>query len=372
MNKTITAMSAALLAGASMLAVSQGAISEASAQDNVVNVYNWSDYIDEEVLTKFEEKYGIKVNYDVFDSNEILETKLLTGGTGYDVVVPTGTFLARQIKAGVFQKLDKGKLSNYDNLWDKVLERTEKYDPGAEYSVNYMWGTTGLGINTDMIKERVPDAPMDSWSLLFDPEIVKNFEDCGIHVLDAPTELIPAALNYIGEDPASTDPDVIAKAEPVLQAIRPYIQKFHSSEYINALANGDICLAMGWSGDIFQAQFRADEADNGVNVQYVVPKEGALMWFDQLAIPADAPHPDAAHKFINHLLDAEMIATATNYVWYANGNKASQEHLDPEILSDPAIYPTEDALNRLYVVNTYPPNVQRTVTRLWTRVKTGQ
>jgi len=354
------ALACALVAGA------------AQAQEKVVNVYNWSDYIDESILEDFEKETGIKVVYDVFDSNEVLETKLLAGGTGYDVVVPTGSFLARQIQAGVFQKLDKSKLPNLSNMWDVVEKRTVTYDPGNEYSINYMWGTTGLGYNEDMIKERMPDAPVTSWRMLFDPEVVSKFADCGIHVLDAPTELIPAALNYIGEDPDSKDPEVIAKTEDVLMAIRPYIQKFHSSEYINALANGDICLALGWSGDVLQARDRAAEAENNVTVNYVAPDEGALMWFDQMAIPSDAPHPENAHAFLNYIMDPQVMARASNYVYYANGNKASQEFLEEDVISDPAIYPTQAALETLYTTTPYPPRVQRTVTRLWTKVKSGQ
>jgi putrescine transport system substrate-binding protein len=348
------------------------ALGPAHAQEKVVNVYNWSDYIDDSILENFEKETGISVVYDVFDSNEVLETKLLAGGTGYDVVVPSGAFLARQIQAGVFRKLDKSKLPNLTNMWEVVEKRTATYDPGNEYSINYMWGTTGIGYNEGEILERMPDAPVNSWRMLLDPEVVSKFADCGIHVLDAPTEMIPAALNYIGEDPDSKDPDVIAKAEAVLMAIRPYIQKFHSSEYINALANGDICLAMGWSGDVLQARDRAVEAENNVNINYVAPDEGALMWFDQMAVPADAPHPDNAHVFLNYIMQPKVIAKASNYVYFANGNKASQQYLDDEVINDPAIYPTPAALETLYTTTPYPPRVQRVVTRLWTKVKTGQ
>jgi putrescine transport system substrate-binding protein len=348
------------------------AVGPAAAQEKVVNVYNWSDYIDESILEDFEKETGIRVVYDVFDSNEVLETKLLAGGTGYDVVVPTGSFLARQIQAGVFQELDKSKLPNLSNMWDVVEKRTAKYDPGNAYSINYMWGTTGIGYNEDKILERMPDAPVNSWDMIFDPDVVSKFADCGIHVLDAPDELIPAALNYIGEDPDSQDPEVVAKAEPVLMAIRPYIQKFHSSEYINALANGDICLALGWSGDVLQARDRADEAGNGVVIKYVAPDEGALMWFDQMAIPADAPHADNAHTFLNYIMEPEVMAKASNYVYYANGNKASQEFLEEDVIGDPAIYPTPAALEKLYTKSAYEPRVQRIATRLWTKVKSGQ
>ncbi|MCB1471644.1 MAG: polyamine ABC transporter substrate-binding protein [Rhodobiaceae bacterium] len=361
----------AAIVATSALALTVGAFS-ASAQDRVVNVYNWSDYIDEDILTEFTAATGIKVVYDVFDSNEVLETKLLAGSTGYDVVVPSGTFLARQIQAGVFMKLDKSKLPNLGNMWDVIAERTAKYDPGNEYSINYMWGTTGIGYNVDKVAEALGDgAPTDSWSLVFDPKNMEKLAKCGVHVLDAPVELIPAALNYIGEDPDSKDPDVIAKAEGVLMAVRPYIQKFHSSEYINALANGDICVAIGWSGDVLQARDRAAEANNGVSVEYAIPKEGALMWFDQMAIPADAKNVDEAHAFIDYIMDAHVAAKASNYVYYANGNKASQEFLEEDVIGDPAIYPTPEATSHLYTTTPYDPKSQRVVTRLWTKVKSG-
>ncbi|MFG6499627.1 polyamine ABC transporter substrate-binding protein [Sulfitobacter sp. 1A13191] len=343
-----------------------------AATAETVRVYNWSDYIDESLLDKFEEETGIELVYDVFDSNEVLETKMLAGGSGYDVVVPSGTFLQRQITAGAFQPLDTSKLPNLENMWDVVSSRTEQYDPDNAHSINYMWGTTGIGVNVGKVKEILgEDAPIDSWDLVFDPANMEKLADCGVHFLDAPAEMIPAALNYIGEDPNSHDPDVIAKAEEVFMPVRPYIQKFHSSEYINALANGDVCVAVGWSGDILQARDRADEADNGVEIAYNAPSEGAQMWFDQMAIPVDAPNPEGAHKFLNFIMDAENMAAASNYVYYANGNKASQEHLVEDVIGDPAIYPSEAALNNLFTTTPYPPKVQRVVTRLWTKIKSG-
>jgi len=347
------------------------ALATAAGADEV-RVYNWSDYIDEDLLTQFEEETGIDLIYDVFDSNEVLETKMLAGGSGYDVVVPSGTFLQRQIQAGAFQKLDKSQLPNLDNMWDVVLERTEQYDPGNEYSINYMWGTTGIGVNVGKVREVLgEDAPVNSWALVFEPENMEKLAECGVHFLDAPTEMIPAALNYLGEDPDSHDPDVIAKTEELFMGIRPHIQKFHSSEYINALANGDICVAVGWSGDILQARDRAAEADNGVEIIYNAPKEGAQMWFDQMAIPVDAPNPEAAHTFLNFIMDAENMAAASNYVYYANGNKASQEYLVEDVIGDPAIYPDEETLDNLFTTTPYPAKVQRVVTRLWTKIKSG-
>ncbi|MDA9208395.1 polyamine ABC transporter substrate-binding protein [Octadecabacter sp.] len=357
-----------LLSGIATLALVAGT---AAAEE--VRVYNWSDYIDEELLTKFEEETGIELIYDVFDSNEVLETKLLSGGSGYDVVVPSASFMERQIIAGVFQPLDMEQLTNAGNLWDVISTRTAAYDPDNAYSVNYMWGTTGIGVNVGRVTEILgEDAPIGSLELIFNPENMEKLADCGVHMLDAPTEILPAALAYIGEDPSTLDPEVMALAEPVMEAIRPFVQKFHSSEYINALANGDICVAVGWSGDILQARDRAWEADNGVEIAYNAPSEGALMWFDQMAIPADAPNPDAAHKFINFILDAQNMADASNYVYYANGNLASQELLVEDVIGDTAIYPDEETLENLYTIRAYGPQLQRVVTRSWTRIKSGQ
>ncbi|MEM8775514.1 MAG: polyamine ABC transporter substrate-binding protein [Pseudomonadota bacterium] len=348
------------------------ALAASAAFAEEVRVYNWSDYIDEDLLSKFEEETGLKLVYDVFDSNEVLETKMLAGGSGYDVVVPSGTFLQRQITAGAFQKLDKSKLNNLGNMWDAIEERTAKYDPDNEYSINYMWGTTGIGVNTGKVAEVLgDDAPIGSLALIFEPANMEKLASCGVHFLDAPTEMIPAALQYLGEDPDSHDPEVIAKAEAVLTGVRPHVQKFHSSEYINALANGDICVAFGWSGDVLQARDRAAEADNGVEIAYNAPSEGALMWFDQMAIPADAPNPEGAHVFLDFIMNKENIAAASNYVYYANGNKASQELLVEDVIGDPAVYPDENTVKNLYTTTPYPAKVQRVVTRLWTKIKSG-
>jgi len=344
----------------------------AAASADEVRVYNWSDYIDEDLLAKFEEETGLDLVYDVFDSNEVLETKMLAGGSGYDVVVPSGTFLQRQITAGAFQKLDKSKLPNLENMWDAIAARTEQYDPGNEYSINYMWGTTGIGVNVGKVTEILGEgAPINSLELVLNPENMEKLSQCGVHFLDAPAEMIPMALKYIGEDPDSHDPEVIARTEAVLMAVRPYIQKFHSSEYINALANGDICVAVGWSGDILQARDRAAEAGNDVEIAYHAPKEGAQMWFDQMAIPVDAPNPEGAHVFLNFIMDAENAAAASNYVYYANGNEASQPHLLEDVIGDPAIYPDAETLENLFTTTPYPAKIQRVVTRLWTKIKSG-
>ena len=349
-----------------------GLASSAWAQERVVNIYNWSDYIDDSILTDFTKETGIKVVYDTFDSNEILETKLLAGGTGYDVVVPTASFLQRQIAAGVFQKLDKSKLPNLSNMWDVISERIQKYDPGNEYSVDYMWGTTGLGYNVDKAKAILGTDEKPTWDVLFKPELAAKFKDCGIHILNSASDVLPSALAYLGLNPDSHDPDELAKAGALLETIRPYVRKFHSSEYINGLANGDICLALGYSGDIFQARDRAAEAKAGVTVDYSIPPQGAQMWFDVMAIPADAPHVAEAHEFINYMMKPEVIAKASNFTFYANGNKASQQFINKDVLDDPAIYPTPEVLAKLFTVAPYDTKVQRVVTRLWTKVVTGQ
>jgi putrescine transport system substrate-binding protein len=348
-----------------------GFVATAAAQDRTVNVYNWSDYVGEGVLEDFTAETGIKVVYDVYDSMEILETKLLAGGSGYDVVVPTDRNLARLIQAGIMQPLDKSKIPNLSHQWDAIRQRLETYDPGTEHSTNYMWGTTGIGFNVAKIAEIMPDAPLDSWALVFDPDVVSKFKDCGIHFLDSPDDIIPAALAYLGLPPDSKDPAELEQAGELLMTIRPNVQKFHSSEYINALANGDICIAIGYSGDVLQARDRADEAGNDVEIGYSIPKEGALMWLDSFAIPADAPHPEEALAFINFMLDPQIAARNSNYVYYANGNKDSQQYLDADVIDDPAIYPPEAVIDNLFTTTPNDPKVQRVVTRLWTRIKTG-
>jgi len=345
----------------------------ANAQgERVVNVYNWSDYIDPKVLESFTGETGIKVQYDTFDANETLETKLLAGKSGYDVVVPTAYFLERQIKASVFQKLDKGKLSNLGNVWPEIAKRLAVYDPGNQYAVNYMWGTTGVGYNVKAMRERLgADGKIDSWDIVFKPDNVAKFKDCGVHMLDSADDIIPAALHYLGLDPNSADPKNLEKAADLLMNIRSSVRKFHSSEYLNALAGGEICLVVGWSGDIKQAQKRALEAKNGVEIGYSIPKEGTQMFFDNLAIPKDAAHVAEAHAFIDYLLKPEVAAKNTNLVAYANGNFASQKFIDKTVLDDKSIYPDAATMSRLYIVNARDQKSQRLLNRLWTKIKTG-
>ncbi len=352
-------------------------LAPAAAQEKVVNVYNWSDYIDKEVLEAFTKETGIKVRYDVYDSNEVLETKLLAGKTGYDVVVPTGSFMQRQIKAGVFLPLDKALLPNLQYGWPEINERLAVYDPGNKYSVNYMWGTTGIGYNVAKVKARLGDMPMNTWDIVFKPEILSKLADCGVYVLDSPEEVLPAALKYLGLEPDSKNPDDIEKVSELLMQIRPFIKKFDSSGYINALARGDICLAVGWSGDVFQAKTRAEEAAENtktdlVEVDYVIPKQGALMWFDNFAIPHDAAHVEEAHAFINYMMRPEVAAKNVDYISYASGNLAAQKLIDKDILDNPAIYPDKETFDKLFLVTTNDAKFQRVVTRMWNTFKRGK
>jgi putrescine transport system substrate-binding protein len=339
--------------------------------DKVVNVYNWSDYIDPTVITDFQKEYGIKVNYDVFDSNEVLETKLLTGHTNYDVAAPSGAFLARQIQAGVFQKLNKSLLPNWKNLDPEVMKKVEQYDPGNAYAVDYMWITSGPGYNVAKIKERMADAPVDSWRMFYDAAVVAKFADCGVSLLDAPSEVVPTVLLYLGKDPNSTSTEDLQAAEKVLMAIRPYIRYVHSSRYIDDLANGETCLALGWSGDVKQAHDRAVDAGKGIDIAYRIPQEGAISNYDVLAIPADAPHPNNAHLFINFLLRPDIAARNTNLVKYANGDTPTPA-IHEGVRNDPGVYPPPEVLAKLHPEPTRTPEYTRLLTRTWTRFKTGK
>jgi putrescine transport system substrate-binding protein len=340
-------------------------------EEKVVNVYNWSDYVEPSVLEEFTKQTGIKVNYDVFDANEVLETKLLTGHTNYDVVAPSGAFLERQIKAGVYQKLDKSKLPNWKDLDPEVMKKAEQYDPGNQYAIDYMWITSGPGFNVAKIKERLPDAPVDSWRMIYDPAVVSKFADCGVSILDAPTEIIPTVLIYLGKDPKSTSAEDLQAVEKTLAAIRPYIRYVHSSRYIDDLANGETCLALGWSGDVKQAHDRAKEAGKGIDIAYRIPKEGAVSNYDMLAIPADAPHPDNAHLFMNFLMQPDIAGRNTNLLKFANGDTPTNA-INEGVRDDPGVYPPPEVLAKLHPEPMVTPEVQRVMTRLWTRFKTGK
>lgn len=345
-----------------------------AVQANEVRVYNWSDYIAEDTLERFTAETGIRVTYDVYNSNEVLEAALLSGRSGYDVVVPSNHYLTRQISAGVYLELDHDLIPNMVNLNPDLMDDLEYVDPGSTYSIPYMWGTNGIGYNVERVHEILgDDAPVDSWALIFDPEISSalNQGGCGISVLDSGDEMLSPAMAYLGLSPLSEEREDLEAAGELIAAVRDNITYFHSSRYISDLANGDICVAAGYSGDIFQAADRAKEAGRDFTIQYTIPKEGAALWFDMMAIPADAPNPENAHAFINFILEPEIAASITEYVVYANPNLAANEFLDPEILNDPAVYPDQEVMDSLYIAEEKPLAVQRMRTRIWNRVKSG-
>ena len=340
--------------------------------EKVLNVYNWSDYISPDIIPAFEKEYGIKVNYDVFDSNELLETKLLSGSVGYDIVVPSASSLSREIKAGVFQPLDKSLLPNLSNLDPELVAKMEPFDPGLKYSVNYFWGTSGIGYNVDKVAAAMPDAPVDSFRMFYDPEVVKHFKDCGVTILDIPDEVVNTVLTYLGREPNSESPDDLAAAEKVLRAIRPYVRYVNASRYIEDLANGEVCLSLGWSGDVGQAAARAEEAANGVHIRYNIPREGAVVFFDMMAIPKDAGHPKNAHLFINYLLRPEVAAKNSSVVHYATSNAAAYPLIDPSVYNDRGVYPGPESRGHLSPNLPHSAEFMRQLTRMWTRFKTGR
>ncbi|HTJ16289.1 MAG TPA: polyamine ABC transporter substrate-binding protein [Steroidobacteraceae bacterium] len=344
----------------------------AAQEEKILHVFNWSDYIAEDTVPNFEKQSGIKVTYDVFDSNDVLETRLLAGNSGFDLVVPSASFLERQIKAGVFQKIDKSQIPNLKNMDPDIMSRVGLHDPNNEYAVPYLWGTTGIGYNEDKIKKILGDARPDSWNYIYDPKLVAKFKDCGLSLLDAPDEILKTVLAWMGRDPNSQKEDDLKAAEAKLMPIRPFVRKIHSSQYIDDLANGDLCIAVGWSGDILQARDRAAEAGQGVKIKYAIPKEGTIVWFDMLAIPADAKHPKNAHAFINYLMEPQVAANDSNFVNYANGNAASFPMVSDEVKNDPGIYPTPEVKAKLFPSLAYGEDFQRLMNRMWTKFQTGQ
>ncbi|KPB81833.1 Putrescine-binding periplasmic protein [Pseudomonas syringae pv. coriandricola] len=361
--------------GKTLLALSlMGVVATAAqADDKVLHVYNWSDYIAPDTVAKFEKESGIKVVYDVFDSNETLEAKLLAGKSGYDIVVPSNNFLAKQIKAGVYQELDKSKLPNWKNLNESLLKAVSVSDPDNKHAFPYMWGSIGIGINPDKVKAALgADAPVNSWDLLFKPENAAKLKSCGISFLDSPTEMLPIALHYLGYPTDSQDKKQLAEAEALFMKIRPSIGYFHSSKYISDLANGNICVAVGYSGDIYQAKSRAAEAGGKVKVAYNIPKEGAGSFYDMVAIPKDAENVEGAYKFMTFLMKPEIMAEITNAVRFPNGNAAATALVDKEITGDPGVYPPADVQAKLYAIADLPAATQRIMTRSWTKIKSGK
>lgn len=367
MQKTLAAVLSATLAVAPVVTHAD----DPTAGDTL-RVYNWSDYIGENTLADFQKATGIRVIYDTFDSYETVQGKLLPGRSGYDLVLLNASLVPPLIQAGVFQALDKDRLPSWSNLDRRVLNNIEAYDPGVQYSAPYTWGSNGITYNVKKIRERMPDAPIGSLAMIFDPQIVSRFADCGVTLLDAPTEVIPLALTYLRRDPNSAKPEDLKAAEALLLSVRPYIRKFDSVSYLSALPNGDQCMAMTWSGDYATATARAEEAGVQIELDYFIPREGSLIWFDNFYIPSDAPHVANAHRFIEYLLQPQVAAEVTDYVRYANSNQAATALVSAEVRDDPAIYPDATTRERLFAQKTQPLRSMRLISRTWNRVKTGK
>jgi putrescine transport system substrate-binding protein len=349
-----------------------GGDSAAPGGAKVLNLYIWSDYLAPDTLPNFESRFHIKVHPAYYDTNETLETKLLAGNSGFDIVVPSASYFERQIKAGAYLVLDKTKLPNLQNMDPQLMAKVASNDPGNAHGVIYLWGSNGIGYNEKMVKALMPDAPLDSWRLVFDPDVAAKVAKCGISLLDSPAEMLRAVYSYMGKDPNSQSADDLAQAEAVLLKIRPFIRNFSSSEYIEALANGDLCISVGYNGDVMQARDRAHEANKGIEIKYVVPKEGSILWFDMLAIPKDAPDPDSAYAFMNYMMTPQVIADVSNYKRYANANTASQSMVLPAVKEDPGIYPPPEQRKKLALQLADSPEQTRAITRVWQKFKTGQ
>ncbi|MEE4144194.1 MAG: polyamine ABC transporter substrate-binding protein [Halieaceae bacterium] len=342
-----------------------------AAEEPLLNIYNWSDYIDPELIREFERESGIKVNYDIYDSSEIVDTKLLTGHSGYDIVVHSASFSARLIPIGVYQSVDYGRLENWHHIDSDLLAKIRRYFGEDIAGVPYMWGTTGFAYNREMVLERMPDAPLDSAAMLFDPAVVSRFADCGVTLLDDPTSVIPIAMLYLGLPANSVEPEHLAKVEQLLKAVRPYIKYFSSTKMLLDLPSREVCIAMAWSGDYAVATTRAAEAGVDIDLAYTIPKEGAIDWYDVMYIPADAPHPDNAYRFLDFMLRPEVVARASNYIGYANANRDALPLVDEVLSSDPAIYPDQETMKRLEPSVVLPPKLERRRSRTWTKIKTG-
>jgi putrescine transport system substrate-binding protein len=356
----------------SFICVIAMAVSAPAFAGGSLNIYNWSDYIGEDTIANFEAETGIDVTYDMYDSNEVLDAKMMAGSSGYDLVVPTADFLVRGREAGVYQDMDLSRLANAGNQDPQIQGLANEAMDSETAGLVYMWGTTGVAYNEKMIADRLgDDAPTDSWSLILDPKYASKLEDCGIAVLDAPTDVLPNVIAYLGKDGTSKNKADFEAAGKVLNAIQPHLRYIHSSQSINDMANGDLCAAIMWSGDAFQAAARAEEAENGHVINYVIPSEGTNMWFDILAIPADAKNLDNAYKFIDYMMRPDVAAANVNYVWYASGNAAANPQIDPEILEHPGIYPSAEAQKNLFVIPVYDAKLDRVVNRVWSRFSSG-
>ena len=345
---------------------------QGAAEEKVLYVYNWADYIGKDTLADFERATGIKVVYDTYDADETLEAKMMAGDSGYDIVSTSTDYFSRQIKAGIYQRLDRGKLPNWKNLDPHILAIEAGSDPGNQYAVPYLRHMNGFAYNVDMVRARMPDAPVDSLDMLFKPEVVAHFADCGVTFLDSAEDVLQLALNYLRIDPNTTRKEDYQRAEQLILAVRPYIRAFDSTEYTNGLANKEFCVSMSWSGDYATSRARANAAGISVNLAFTVPKEGANGSYDALLIPTGAPHPNAAHLFLNFMMQPRVIAAVTNDIHYANDNLAANTYVNPEILHDPAVYPTPAVEARLYESDEVAPALERIRTRTWTRIKTAK
>ncbi|HVW68465.1 MAG TPA: polyamine ABC transporter substrate-binding protein [Steroidobacteraceae bacterium] len=368
----VVAVAGALLSACGGAAASGGGTAGAPPEERVLYVYNWSDYIGKTTIADFERATGIKVVYDIYDADETLEAKMMAGDSGYDVVTTSTDYFSRQIKAGIYQPLDRGKLPNWKNLDPHILAIEARADPGNRHAVPYLRHVNGFAYNVDMIKARMPDAPLDSLDMIFKPEVIRHFADCGVTFLDSAEDVLQLALNYLHLDPNTTRKEDYKRAEQLILAVRPYIRAFDSTEYMNGLANKEFCISMSWSGDYAASRARAKAAGVDVNLAFTVPKEGANGSFDAFLIPTGAPHPQAAHEFLNFMLQPQVIAAVTNFIHYANDNLAANAYVDPRILHDPAIYPTPEIEARLYESAEVAPALERIRTRTWTRIKTAK
>ena len=349
----------------------QDLIDAAKGTPKKLNIYNWADYINPDAITDFENEFGIDITYDIYDSSEVVDTKLMTGRSGYDVVVHAASFTARLAKVGIFHPIDFKKLPNWHHLDQALIDKAnEKYSSGLQ-GVPLFWGTTGITYNVDLIKERMPNAPLDSSALIFDPEIISRFTDCGISFLDDPTSVIPMAMLFLGYPANSVDVEQLREVEALVKAVRPYITYFSSTKLLLDLPNEEVCIAMSWSGDYSVATNRAREAGIDINLGYIIPKEGGGMWFDSMYIPEDAPHRENAYLFLNYMLRPEVIAASSNYIGYANANKSATPLVDPNLTADIAVYPDKETLSRLETTEVLAPKEERKRSRTWTRIKTG-
>jgi putrescine transport system substrate-binding protein len=372
LGRLLTVVGVGAMIGACGSGSHAGGAGKDAPEEKVLYVYNWSDYIGKNTLADFERATGIKVVYDIYDADETLEAKMMAGDSGYDVVTTSTDFFSRQIKAGIYQPLDHGKLPNWKNLDPHILAIEAQSDPGNRHAVPYLRHVNGFAYNVDMVKARMPDAPVDSLDMIFKPEIAARFADCGVTLLDSAEDVLQLALNYLHVDPNTTRKEDYQRAEQLILAVRPYIRAFDSTEYMNGLANKEFCISMSWSGDYAVSRARARAAGVDVNLAFTVPKEGANGSYDAFLVPTGAPHPQAAYAFLNFMLEPRVIAAVTNYIRYANDNLAANAFVDPEILNDPSIYPTPAVEARLYGSAEVSPALERLRTRTWTRIKTAK